>query len=311
MKKIINQEQIAGYVYQHDLAIKTVKNESSNMYNKEYIGGSIEVAVDEDLLNVVSVYFPFVTEETLSGKVNATYGILKRIIEEDKTVIKVGKEEALKVKLNPSLGLNDFINRDNQIISAKRNEGGFASIVTALPADRNKFKVDMLVTAATRVEADEEKHIDKDYVIIKGYIFDFKGSLLPVDFKVTNEQGMAYFEDTGISVSEPLFTQVWGLIKSETIVTEVTEESAFGEPAVRTYTKKNKEWVVTGARPTPYELGIDITKEELEKAMADREIHLAEVKKKHDEYQESKTKTENTFGPAVKAVTPKAGGFDF
>ena len=308
MRKNVNQVQIAGYVYDHDLSIKVVQNEKSKVYNKEYISGTVQIAVDEDLLNVIPVYFSFVTEETTSGKPNTTYKVLKQIIDDDKTVIKVGKEEALKVKLNPSIALNEFISRDNQLISAKRSENGFASIITNFPTDKNKFKVDMLVTSAARQEADEERHIDKDYVIIKGYIFDYRNAILPVEFKVTNEQGMGYFEDSNPTPSEPLYTQVWGLIKCETIVTQVTEESAFGEPAVRTYERKNKEWVVTGARPTPYELGVDITKEELQKAIADRNIAEADVRKRHEEYQASKTKNENSFT----TVAPKtAGDFDF
>ena len=81
MKKMINTERIEGRVYQHNLTIKTVQNQTSANFGKEFISGQLEVAVDEEGLNIIPVHYTYVTETTSAGNKNATYANLKKIIE--------------------------------------------------------------------------------------------------------------------------------------------------------------------------------------------------------------------------------------
>lgn len=314
MKFKENREKIEGRVYQFDLSIKTVQNESSKNYGTEFISGNLEVAVDEDILNVIPIHFTYVVEQTKNGKKNATYTALKKIIEEGKTIIADGKDEATKVRIDTALGLNEFYTQDDQLVSVKTNEGGFVTIINELGPveERNTFATDMVITNVSRVEADEEKNIKEDYVIVKGAIFDFRGALLPVDFVVKNPQGLNYFEDLGASGSNPIYTKVWGKINCETITRVVEEESAFGEAAVRTYERKTKEWVITGSSRVPYEFGDEgvLTSEELTKLMQDRELMLADLKKRNDEYKAQKASQTTTTAPKTQNVA-KQGTFNF
>lgn len=114
------------------------------------------------------------------------------------------------------------------------------------------------------------------------------------------------------SESNLIFSKVWGKVNSEVIRTVKEEVSVFdgGESRVTQYEKTQKEWVITGAANEPYEIGDDkngITLDELKEALAKREIYLAEVKKKNDEYQASKA------APSVAkvGVSAQAGGFNF
>lgn len=313
MKFKENREKIEGRVYQFDLSIKTVQNESSKNYGTEFISGNLEVAVDEDVLNVIPVHFTYVVEQTKNGKKNATYTALKKIIEEGKTIIADGKDEATKVRIDTALGLNEFYTQDDQLVSVKTNEGGFVTIINELGPveERNTFATDIVITNVSRVEADEEKNIKEDYAIVKGAIFDFRGALLPVDFVVRNPQGLNYFEDLGASGSNPIYTKVWGKINCETITRVVEEESAFGEAAVRTYERKTKEWVITGSSRVPYEFGDEevLTSEELTKLMQDRELMLADLKKRNDEYKAQKA-SQTTAAPKTQNVA-KQGTFNF
>jgi hypothetical protein len=302
MRRNKNTEKIQGYVYQHSLEEKTVKNENSPNYGKPFINGNLDVAVDEEGLNVITVHFSFVTEITKSGKRNSTYQNLKRIIDEDKTWIECGKEEALKVDINTALDLNDFYNQNDELVSAKRNEGGFVSIVNNLidETERNRFNVDMLITSTKLTEADEEKNIKEPFLTLRGAIFNFRNDLLPTEFVVKNPSGIEYFENMGISNSNPLYTQLWGKIMSTTsTITLKGEETAFGgEAAVRTIERKTKEWIVTQAAKNPYDFGDEgvLTVDELTKAMQDREVHLADIKRRNEEYQNSKnSKTVPSF----------------
>lgn len=315
MRRIVNREHVEGILFQHDLEVKTVQNETSANYGKEFISGTVEVSVDEEGLNVIPVHFTYVTETTNSGKKNSTYTALKRIIDEDRTIVSVGKDEAFKVRIDTALALNDFYSND-QLVSVKTNEGGFLSIVNTLcnEKERNTWEADMIITGCNIIEADPEKNIDEDYMQVKGAIFNFRNELLPMDFILRNKDGFKHFEDMEASPSDPTFTKVWGRINCLTKTTTVEEETAFGEAAVRTYERKVKEWEITGTpKVISYDFGgEDLTAEELTKAMQDREIKLADIKKRSDEYKAQKTAENNqsvqtTTGP--KAV--KTGTFTF
>ena len=315
MKYKQNSERIEGRIYQHDLAIKTVQNQSSQNFGKEFIAGTLEVAVDDAGLNVIPVHFTYVTEVTSKGHRNRTFTVLKKIIDEGKTIITDGMDEATKVRIDTALALNDFYTNDDSLVSIKTNEGGFVTIINELSGEneRNTFSADMVITGVTRVEADEEKNIKEDYVTVKGAIFNFRGDLLPLEFIVKNAGGMKYFEDLGASNSEPVYTKVWGRINCETKTTIVEEESAFGEAAVKKYERKTKEWVITGTAKVPYEFGDEeiLTGEELTKAMQAREVMLADIKKRSEEYKAQKAagntdsthKTQTGAKPAAKAGT--------
>ena len=317
MKKMINSERVEGRVYQHNLVKKTVQNQASQNFGKEFISGNIEVAVDEEGLVIIPVHFTYVVEQTNNGNKNATYGNLEKIINGGKTWITDGKDEALKVRIDTALAVNDFYTQDDRLVSAKVNEGGFVSIISELGPEneRNTFTEDMLITNVTRVEADPDKNIDNDYVVVKGAIFNFRNALLPVEFIVRNPDGMIHFEDLNASQNEPVFTKVWGRINCGSIVNEVKEETAFGEEAVRTYERKIREWIITGASKVPYDFGDEtvLTAAEVQKAMQDREIMLADTKKRRDEYQAQKTATpvKTVATPVATTITANKGTFNF
>lgn len=315
MRKVLNKEHIEGRVYEHNLAIKTVQNSESKNFGKEFIGGTLDIATDDECLNVVTIAFTYVTEVTSKGTKNETYATLKNIIENGKTVLTDGKEAATMVKVDTALGVNDFYtsrNGEETLVSAKRNEGGFVHTVTKLcdASARNTFEMDMLINGTRLVEADEERNIPADYLVVKGAVFNFRNAILPVEFIVKNPNGIKYFESLDASTSNMVFTKVWGKINSETIKTTKEEESAFGESKVTEYERTIKEWVITGTANEPYEIGDEqngITLEEIKKTIADREVYLADVKKRQDEYQASK---QQAAAPAA-GVSAAQGGFNF
>jgi hypothetical protein len=311
MRKAQNTERIEGRIYQHDLTVKQVQNQASENFGKDFIAGNIEVATDDEMLNVIKVHFTYVTETNKNGVKNATYATLKKIIDENKTCVTVGKDAATKVRIDTALALNDFYNNNDELVSAKTNEGGFVTIINELgePKERNTFSVDMVITGVTHVDKDDEKNI-KEHALVKGAIFNFRNDLLPVEFKVENEQGIKYFDDLGASGSEPVYTRVWGKIISETKTTTQEVESAFGEAAVRTYRNTNKEWVITGTAKVPYDFGDEniLTAEELTKAAQNREVYLADVKKRAEEYKASRAAGTT---PATGTTATKTAEFNF
>lgn len=314
MKKMINTERIEGRIYQHNLVKKTVQNQASQNFGKEFISGNIDVAVNDEGTVVIPVHFTYVVETTNSGNKNATYTNLDKIINGGKTWVTDGKDEALKVRIDTALAVNDFYTQDDRLVTTKVNEGGFVSIISDLGPEneRNTFTADMLITNVIRTEADPDKNIKEDYVTVKGAIFNFRNALLPVDFIVRNKEGMEYFEDLNASQNEPVFTKVWGRINCGSIANEVKEDTAFGEEAVRTFERKIKEWIITGTSKVPYEFGDEtiLTTAEVQKAMQDRELMLADTKRRSEEYKAQKA-AGTTANASATTVTATKGTFNF
>ena len=309
-KKMINSTRIVGLLYQHDLALK-VSGEKSTNPGVEYIAGTIDIATDNALTNIVSVHFSYVTETTKSGKTNSSYTILRNIIDGVyKTVMADGADAATKLRIDSAIGLNEFYTNENgtdRLVSAKRNEGGFMHVVNSLDDEpenrRNTFTCDMLITGVTVKEADPDRQLPEK-AVVKGAIFDFRGSVLPVEFSAINSKAIAYFDGLGASAKEPVFTKIWGSQISETTIKTITEESAFGEPYVREVKNTRKDFVITGASPEPYVFDDEstITAQELQAAMTSRETMLAALKQRYNE---------NRNGSAPAAAAPASAQFDF
>lgn len=311
-KTMINTTHIEGILYEHALEAK-VSGDTSKNPGTPFISGTISIATDDAMTNIVPIHFTYVTATFGSGKPNDTYTTLANIENGTfGTYMKDGAEKAVKLRVDSALGLNEFYtdrNGKEELVSAKRNEGGFVHKVDAIDEDekvRNTFKADMVINCVTRTEPDEEKNIPEK-VIVKGAIFDFRKNLLPVEFSATNPNAMNYFESLGATLKEPVFTCVWGRQVSEVIVRQIRTESAFGEDEVREVKNTRRDFVITGASKEPYVWDDEssITAAELNEAIQKREIDLAAMKKRQDEYKASK----GIAKPS--AITPNQAEFNF
>ena len=311
-KKTINQTHVEGYIYEHKLEAR-VTGENSKNPGTPFIMGTLDIATDNAITNIVSIHFTYVTPTTKNGSANATYEILKGIIDgKYKSVMADGKDVANKVRIDSAIGLNEFYSDRNgteELVSVKRNEGGFLHIIDALNEnenERNTFTVDMVITNVTRSEANEERNLS-ERVTVRGCIFDYRGAILPVDFIATNPGAMNYYESLDASSKHPVFTKLWGKQISQTVIRTYTEESAWGEDSVRTVPTTRREWLITGGAKETYTFGDeddDMSEAELRKGMADRETYLATIKARQDEYKASRSNTAST-------ATAKGGAFNF
>lgn len=311
MKKMINTTHIEGLLYEHKLELRESGPNSKNPGTK-FIMGTIDIATDDACTNIVSVHFTYVTATTAKGATNATFTTLMNIVDgKYGTVMANGKENAVKLRIDSALGLNEFYtdrNGQEELVSAKRNEGGFVHVADSLAEDetmRNTFKCDMLITGVKEVEADEEKKLPAK-AVVRGAIFDFRGALMPVEFSAINPNAIKYFVGLGASNATPTFTCVWGRQVSETIVREIRTESAFGEDEVREVKNTRKDFVITGASKEPYAWDdmSTLTANEVATAIAARETYLATIKQRQDEYKASKN-------AASAAAAPAKTGFNF
>ena len=247
MKNMINSTHVEGLVYESTLELR-VSGENSKNPGTEFIMGNLNIATDNDCTNIVPVHFTYVTATTAKGNANATFSVLKDIVDgKIGTVMANGKENAGKVRIDSAIGLNEFYSDRNgkeELVSTKRNEGGFVHTVATLNADekaRNTFMADMLITSVTHVVGDEEKGT-KEKALVRGCVFDFRKAVLPIEFSVTNARGMDYFEGLEASPKSPVFTKVWGRQISTTVKNTKVEESGWGEANVQESTSTRRDW---------------------------------------------------------------------
>lgn len=307
-KKFINETHIEGLLYDHKLE-KKVTGANSKAPGTEFISGTISIATDDKMENVVQIHYTYETAVfAQKGTQNSRFPVLSKIIDENPTVLNVGADKAMKLRCDSAVELNEWFREltDDKPVSVIRNESGFIHVVNSINEDekqRNTFKTDMLITGVKDVEADPEKKIDA-YVKVKGAIFqDYRKQLLPVEFVVRGKGGMQYFQSLDVSAKNPVFTTVWGRQLSKTVVTRVETESAFGENEVRERTNTTREFVITGCSKEPYAFDDEdtITKAEVSKMMADRELYLADIKKRRADYEASR-------GSSSAAAVPADGG---
>lgn len=288
-----NAVHVEGYVF----STERLANRVSKKTNTPFINGTVNVATDEDATNIVPVFFPYVTETFKSGKPNPAYEILQGLIDSDggNTYEKIGKE-ALKVRIDGSVDVNDFVTRDGKMASPKRVSGSFMHLMTGdISAEPATFDIDMLIAGVAEREVED----GDDFANLRGYAFNYRGDALPVDVNIRSRGGIDYFMDAEISNKNPMFTHIKGNIVSQAITHETTEESAFGDPIVHKVTRHIRTWDVTWAAVEPYEWDDEstLTKKEFKQKLADREEHLAEVKKNHDDYQAQKNGGQNFNAP--------------
>lgn len=322
MRKNLNRVKITGYVYQlcnnrgRDGLRTGVTGPNSKAPGTDFISGTIEILTDLDTMNVVPVHFTYVTPTYSSKKINRNYNVLASLLEDyaDQTYLDVG-ENAVVVSIDGSLALDDFPAQDGSMVSTPKVEASFVSIVKGPFVFENKFEADMLITRATLVEADDEQGI-KEHLKLRGCVFDYRNAILPMDFKLTDPTGIAYIENCEPSSSNPIIVNTWGKMIYNSVTIETPVESIFGEPQVSTRTKRTREILVEGAKNS-IEFGLEetITVENLTKAMQDREVYLATVRQRAEDYAAAKAAPAAKETPAPAAApapkTPNRGNFVF
>jgi hypothetical protein len=312
MRKTINQTHLEGLLYQHSLSLK-VSGENSKNPGTQFINGTIDVATNDALTNIVTVHFSYVTPTyQKSGSANATFGVLQNIINGVTcNVIDHGADKAAKVRIDSQIGLNEFFSNRNgteELVSVKRNEGGFIHVVQTIAATENlrdTFCADMIIKKTVRQEA-TDNHPER--MIISGYVFDFRNSLLPVDFMMYNPGGMDHFEAFEASEKNPVFVNVNGHQVCQTVTTiQKGESNGWGESFAQEVTSTQREFVITGGKdPYDWDTEESITAIEYKEKLQAREVTVAEIKQRQDEYNASRAQTQT---PVAAAGAPN--GFNF
>ena len=316
MRKMINTYHLEGQLYDQNLEVRTT-GQNSKAPGTEYIRGDISIATDSSRTNIIRVYYTYVVASQGGGR---TWNALKDIIDGKRKTYMAAGDEGAFVRIDTQIAVNDFLPQgSSDIVSQVRNEGGFIHFIepTAMtvvtkqnPFARNKYTVDVVMTKATHVEADEETKAP-ERLLIKAAAFNFRGEIVPMELTVTNPKAIEYFEAQDISSKNPFATQVWGPEEAITTIYREEKPNAFGDTEVIERQRSTRSFIVGGAIPDPYEWDSEdtITAAEFEKAIGNRNTMLAEVKEAAAQRAKSAT-AGNTTAAARVANTP-AGEYDF
>lgn len=307
MKQFINNVHVEGYIFSHSLQARVTGEQSKNP-GTPFIQGIINVATDDQGMNVVPVSFTYVTERyARSGKENATYKVLQQILSGTQNTFEEVGTSALKVRIDGDVEINDFLGRDG-MVAAKRVRGSFCHLSNDVDF-KAFFETDMLIAEVTLREVED----GEDYMNIRGYAFNFRGDVLPVTYTIKNPDGIKYFENCEISNANPLLTRVWGNIISTTVETKNEIESAFGGPQVNITTRTLRSWQIEGCAAEPYEYDDEstITVDEFKQKLVEREEHVAAEKKRAEDYQASHNASASAFTAPTSNAKPAAIPGDF
>lgn len=198
------------------------------------------------------------------------------------------------------------------MVESVRLEGGFVTKIHQLKpeSERNVAQVDMIITKLIDIEENEERNITA-HTDIKGCTFNFRNELIPITFSVYNPKIIDWLEDQDISSKDPMFIKTFVNIENITKKVEFTEELAFGERVIESE-RKVKNYIVFNFAKERYDFDDEgtITAAELEKAIQDRQLHLAQVKKDHEDYMNG-SDSSAPAAPANSETTTKKRKYDF
>lgn len=306
MKNFKNNVEIRGYVYDFDKRLDVRQDRNGKMY----IAGRVSIATDPDAYNIVPVeffaYATYVDKKTGQEKPTATFEFLNALIAGDKRVyVKAGKD-ATCVRISANADVNDFVGRDGSMVSANRIRGSFIHEIPAQDIIDGKgcatFEIETLITSATEREVED----GDNFMVVKGYAFNYRKDFLPLTMYVRNPNGIAWVNDQDVSTKNPLLINLSGSINTNTVVRKTQVESAWGEAKeVTTTGKPFQTWDITWMSNMIMDYGDEstITAEEVKNGLVAREQSLAAIKARS-------TGAAYAAAPAAKPK-PKADDFTF
>jgi hypothetical protein len=246
--KSYNAIDMKGRLY--NFALKTIATEKG-----EAISGDVMLEVDDNGTVVTVRFFGYPTYA--SGKTNKTYNILDDMIAGNyKTVVDNGVD-ADWLSLTGSIDVSYFVSNranDDDLARSQKFRGAFIN-PNAKKEYSNKWKLDLLITKITEIDADEEKKLPR-FVRVNGFLVDdYNKRVMEVAFQARSEGAMNYILSLEASYNEPYFVSTWGQIAK--VSSKRVTKNAFGEDEITEY--DNTQWLITGMNPEGYEWGDEKT----------------------------------------------------
>jgi hypothetical protein len=247
--------------------------ETKDVNGKAAITGEIDIETAEGSAHTIRV-FSYAAKQ--DGSENGIYKGLLTVMNEYKSVAKVGRDEADKVRITVgNLGVNEYFGQDGQLKSFPQLSTNFINRVQANEeySPKAEFEVEIIVQSVTDEVVKEE---ETGRAKVKAFLPVYGGKLVPIEFIVADSGAVDYIKD---NYTKGATAKIFGDIINHVEVTETEVEVGFGKPQKKVSRKTVREFVITGGTP-PY--NEDNTKvynvEVVKKALTEREVYLEQLK---------------------------------
>ena len=289
LREADNKVFVEGVVSEVNLEVKQIDG-------KDAITGDIVVQVSDDAICTVDVFSYKLKKD---GSENSIFKGLSTVKDEYKSIAKIGKDEADKVRISGAkITVNDYYNNAGVLKSDVKVQTNFV----------NRLKVGEELNPKATFEVEIFVHKISDQVdpktnevtgnkIISGLVPVYDGKIVPMDFIVNDPEIIQGVE----SLYEPGQTiKLYGDVNISISTTKTLVPVAIGKPKEVINTVTTRELIVTGgSEPYEEDNANSFNVETVKNAMAVRTEMLEELKKKKDAPKNSGGKTAST--------TPKSG----
>ncbi len=239
-----------------------------------------EIEVDgEQMVSLIPVSF-YTTPLTKAGKPNVAYKGIKTILDSANSLAEVAGDTAqadcIRIR-NGQINENMFFAQD-RLVSFARIRGNFFDRVKASDCvPKAQFKVKMVVGDMFPEERTEGGDtFETGRLVVLGNIVQYNGTVDEIRFIVQNKKHIDIIQknwNIGDTVN------ALGVIKYVTreVVAKESEEDSFGEPMITTFTRREREFIITGGSGSAVD-GWD--EDEIARARRDRKNRINELKDK-------------------------------
>lgn len=258
--------------------------------SKEGLSIELDVEVGENEIHTIHGMSKYKKKD---GTDNGNAKGYQTVINEYKSVAKVGREEADKVQINKgSIGINEYYGQDGMLRSFPQINTNFVNRLKVGEEfnPRAEFSVEIFVKSVTPEFKNEE---ETGRVKVQAYIPVYGGKVIPMNFTVT-EEGSEWVADNYEANST---AKVFGDIVNFKETKRTEEAVAFGKPKEILTSTTVREYLITaGNEPYDEEDVNRFTKEVITNALTEREVHLAGMKAKKEEKPQPKKGEKKGFG---------------
>jgi len=288
LREAENKVTIEGIVSEINMEIKQIDG-------KEGITGDVVIQKNDDSICTVDIFsYKFKKD----GTENSVFKGLNTIMNEYKSIAKVGKEEADKVRISGAkLAVNDYYNPAGELKSILKVQTNFINRLK--PGEefnpRADFEVEVFIHKMTD-EIDKKTNEVTGRKLISALMPIYDGKIVPVEFIVADPDIVRGIE----SLYEPGQTvKLYGDVNISITTTKTIVPVAIGKPKEVISTLTTRELIVTGgSEPYLEDNPNNFNVETIKNAMAVRTEALEELKRKKDS-QKGSGKTASS--------TPKSG----
>lgn len=296
-----NECEIIGLLKEKNLEIKPLLDKVTGApYNA--IIGDIVVKVNEHDEHKVKI---FSKELTKAGAESKLFKAYKTIMETYTSIADLAQmSEAdregrypTRLRVQGELRVNDYYS-NNQMNSFPEISGKFISSDV-------KPETPDCATFGAEIYVSKKKHeLDKDGIEtgrleIEGLLVGYNGIVSPIQFKVTEEHGVADYLDSNFQVGETI--EVWGFLVNSAITVKKIKQG-FGAKKEEITTTYRNEILINGGEEFALDEAKAFDRDLIQKALAEREIFLA-GKEEEGKTKGNKPKTQTAgFGGQRKAT---------